>query len=321
MLLAPNRSATFPAEINKALGGPLSRVRLHINIQKRHSLGPPYGLHVAFPTITHPNLVSLNLMSRALERMRTSDIDQLRNLLVHSTKLVTLRIMGSRVFESWQADHGRMPPLKELYLGRWSTSPANSGRSIADPNIWDFSRMGKVSTRYETGFSNSPTLMRSFSSHFVAGLKSFEYSPSPRLGSLPPTDVEEKYHRKTNQDLIQLINDNKEIEELLATCYFASEIVPAITSRLGRTLRSLRLRSPNFLDPETSLEHVVTLRMSCSSLTDLEISITLPDRVEAAHNVSTIYHLVFLLTSSSRSRGIPPSSYSPSCRESEASSG
>ncbi|KAG4418280.1 hypothetical protein IFR04_008556 [Cadophora malorum] len=104
------------------------------------------------------------------------------------------------------------------------------------------------------------------------------------MGSLPPTNVEVKHHKQTNQDLIRLINDNDEIEELLITCYFASEIVPAITSRVGPTLKALRLRSPDFLDPDTSLENVVALRMSCSMLTDLEISIMFPDRVEVAHN-------------------------------------
>jgi len=288
-----NRRATFPAEINNALAGPLSQLQLHVNVQKRHPSGPPYGLYVAFPTIMHSNLVSLNLMSRALESQPASYIDQLRNLVVRSTKLETLRIMGTRVFESWQAHHGRMPPLKELYLGRWSTSPRSPGRPNHDPNIWDFSRLRKVSSKYESGLWNSSTFMGSFSSQFVAGLKSLEYSPCPRMGSLPPTNVEVKHHKQTNQDLIRLINDNDEIEELLITCYFASEIVPAITSRVGPTLKALRLRSPDFLDPDTSLENVMALRMSCSMLTDLEISIMFPDRVEVAHNVSTIHHIAF----------------------------
>ena len=84
-----NRRATFPAEINNALAGPLSQLQLHVNVQKRHPSGPPYGLYVAFPTIMHSNLVSLNLMSRALESQPASYIDQLRNLVVRSTKLET----------------------------------------------------------------------------------------------------------------------------------------------------------------------------------------------------------------------------------------
>ncbi|PVH79524.1 hypothetical protein DL98DRAFT_516106 [Cadophora sp. DSE1049] len=282
LVLTPNRSATFPAEINNALAGPLSRLRLHINVRKRHALGPPYGLYINFPTISHSNLVSLDLMSCALERMRTSDIDQLWNLLTRSTKLEILRIMGSRLFESWQPNRGRMPPLKELYLARWSTS---FGRSLSDPGIWDFSKLGKLSSRSEIVFSALPTFMGSFSSHFVAGLRSFEYCPSPRMGPLLPTDVEVKRHKKANQDLVQLINVVGDIEELFVTCYFASEeVIPAIASRLGGTLRALRLRSPEFLDPEISLEDAVALRMSCSVLMDLEISIMFPDRVELAHN-------------------------------------
>ncbi|KAK0100653.1 hypothetical protein ONS95_007106 [Cadophora gregata] len=282
LYLTLNRSANFPAEV--ALADQMSHLRLHINVRKSNPLGPPYGLYINFPTITHSNLVSLDLMSHVMERIRDSDMDQLRDLLVRSVKLRTLRIMGSRVFESWHPIHGRMPPLRDLFLARWSTTaPRGLGHPISQHSFWDLSKLSKLSSRSEIVFSTVPTFMGSFSSFFVAGLKSFEYSPSPRLGPLSPTEVEVKHHKRANQDILQLIRDNGDIEELFVTCYFVSEIIPAITITLGQTLRALRLRSPEFLDPDTSLEDVIALRSSCVVLIDLEISITFPDRVEVAH--------------------------------------
>ncbi|KAH7407188.1 hypothetical protein BKA64DRAFT_774915 [Cadophora sp. MPI-SDFR-AT-0126] len=280
--MTPSRSATFPAEISNALAGPLCRLRLHISVRKRHPHGPPYGLYINFPAIPHSNLVSLNLMSRALQTMRASDINQLRELLIRSTKLEILRIMGSGLFESWQLDHGRMPPLKELYLARWSPT---FGRHPFNPAIWDFSKLAKVSSRSEIVSPFLPTFMGLCSSQFITVLKSLEYSPNLRMGPLLLSSVDVERHKKGNQELVQVINDVGDIEELFVTCYFASEeVIPAITSRLGPTLRALALRSPEFLDPTISLEDAVSLRMSCPMLMDLEISIMFPDRVEHAHN-------------------------------------
>ncbi|KAG4442164.1 hypothetical protein IFR05_002377 [Cadophora sp. M221] len=284
--ITPNRPISFPAEINTALTGPLSRLRLHINLWKRQ-LYFRYDLCIKSIAMASSNLVYLDLTSHGLYRMHQRRLDEVRTLLVRCTRLETLCIIDSGLFENWQAHHGSMPPIKELRVTRWWGIP---GRVLAT-NIWDISKLNTLSSKDEIVSSTHSAFMQSFPPHSITGLRSFEHNPisSNQPQSLTAIDN----HKEANKCLVQMIEDNQEIAELLITTYFAPELIPSIALRLGQTLKALRLRSPDFQDPETSLEDVVALRITCSVLAKLEISISFPDRPELAHEDLT--HPTFVI--------------------------